>query len=568
MSSTSMPVRTLPPERIENPDAHDWNGEFDVVVVGFGGAGVSAALEAKAAGGEVAVVDRFMGGGATAICGSVFYGGGGTEQQKAAGLDDDPDNMFNYLVQETGDVVSEETLRRFCETSLENLQWLESHGVEFEGNLCPHKTSYPIHEYRLYYSGNELVPKFAETARPAARGHIAKGMGKNRAMGVPALFRPLKASALSKGVVPFYQSEARRLLTNADGQIIGIEIYQIPQDNKAAGWHKRWQQIATRLHMMHPGTANRFRKRAFKIEDDHAAPKHIRARRGVILSTGGFVFNRDMLKDHAPKYASGMPLGTTGDNGSGILLGQSVGGVTDHMDSVSAWRFINPPLAWPNGIIVDRQGERYCDESVYGATIGKPMFDEHRGEAIIILDHALYRTALTQLKRNYSQLVNLIPGFLNSHFNAKKADSIGELAREMLIPSEALEASVSTYNRATRGEIADPFGKDRKYMHALERGPFYAIDMSADSKFSPCPVLTLGGVKVNEETGQVQREDGSSIDRLYAAGRTAIGICSQSYVSGLSVADCVFSGRRAGHHAATQERDEAQPNLKIVSGGS
>jgi 3-oxo-5alpha-steroid 4-dehydrogenase len=63
-------------------------------------------------------------------------------------------------------------------------------------------------------------------------------------------------------------------------------------------------------------------------------------------------------------------------------------------------------------------------------------------------------------------------------------------------------------------------------------------------------MLTLGGLVVAEDTGQVRRADGSTVDGLYAAGRSAVGLCSRSYVSGLSLADCVYSGRRAGRHAA------------------
>jgi 3-oxo-5alpha-steroid 4-dehydrogenase len=70
--------------------------------------------------------------------------------------------------------------------------------------------------------------------------------------------------------------------------------------------------------------------------------------------------------------------------------------------------------------------------------------------------------------------------------------------------------------------------------------------------FYPAPVLTLGGLVVAPGSGQVLRPDGRPVDGLYAAGRTAAGLCSRSYVSGLSLADCVFSGRRAGHHAATE----------------
>jgi 3-oxo-5alpha-steroid 4-dehydrogenase len=77
------------------------------------------------------------------------------------------------------------------------------------------------------------------------------------------------------------------------------------------------------------------------------------------------------------------------------------------------------------------------------------------------------------------------------------------------------------------------------------------MDVSADSKLFPCPMITFGGLAVDEGTGLVKRADGSTIPGLYAAGRTAVGIASNSYVSGLSIADCVFSGRRAGRHAAS-----------------
>ena len=66
----------------------------------------------------------------------------------------------------------------------------------------------------------------------------------------------------------------------------------------------------------------------------------------------------------------------------------------------------------------------------------------------------------------------------------------------------------------------------------------------------PTPMLTLGGLVVDEETGAVRSTAGEPIPGLYAAGRTAVGICSRSYVSGLSLADCVFSGRRAGINSA------------------
>ena len=131
----------------------DWDVEADVVVVGFGAAGACAALEAASAGCSVLVLDRFEGGGATALSGGVVYAGGGTPQQRAAGVTDTPEAMFGYLRSEVGDAVPAETLREFCDGSVAMLAWLEDHGVPFEGSLCPDKTSYPTNRHYLYYSG-------------------------------------------------------------------------------------------------------------------------------------------------------------------------------------------------------------------------------------------------------------------------------------------------------------------------------------------------------------------------------------------------------------------------------
>jgi 3-oxo-5alpha-steroid 4-dehydrogenase len=84
--------------------------------------------------------------------------------------------------------------------------------------------------------------------------------------------------------------------------------------------------------------------------------------------------------------------------------------------------------------------------------------------------------------------------------------------------------------------------------------------MGTDSKFSPAVAITLGGLIVDERSGMVKRLDGTLIPGLYAAGRTAVGLASGSYVSGLSIGDCVFSGRRAGRSAAQEGFASEQKN--------
>ena len=136
---------------------------------------------------------------------------------------------------------------------------------------------------------------------------------------------------------------------------------------------------------------------------------------------------------------------------------------------------------------------------------------------------------------------------------ARKKAAKKELAKVVKVPADALRETLDAYNDAAEGKSTDRFGKDPEKMHAMRSGPYYAINAGIRSKRFPCPTLTLGGLVVDERTGQVQGEDGRVIPGLYAAGRNAVGVCSRQYVSGLSIADCVYSGRRAGGAAARGE---------------
>lgn len=120
-----------------------WDLHTDVVVIGLGGAGGSAAVEARAHGAEVVLLDRFGGGGATGKSAGAVYFGGGTHLQQRFGYEDSPRNMYEYLRLETGDVVSEEVLRSFCETSVENFEWLRAMGCPFPVSGKVVKTALP-----------------------------------------------------------------------------------------------------------------------------------------------------------------------------------------------------------------------------------------------------------------------------------------------------------------------------------------------------------------------------------------------------------------------------------------
>ncbi len=195
-----------------------WHQSTDVIVTGFGGAGVSAALEAYDNGADVMVLERYNGGGSTAISGGVVYTGGGTEIQKQCGVEDDPDNMYQYLQKEVKGAVSDETLRDFCEKGVSNFDWLRENGVPFKDSLCPYKTSYPNDSYYLYYSGNEVFPPYNEKASPAPRGHRAHSKGMSGA----AIFEPLRKACQRRDIKVRTQSKVEQLITDKDGQVLGI----------------------------------------------------------------------------------------------------------------------------------------------------------------------------------------------------------------------------------------------------------------------------------------------------------------------------------------------------------
>jgi 3-oxo-5alpha-steroid 4-dehydrogenase len=164
----------------------------------------------------------------------------------------------------------------------------------------------------------------------------------------------------------------------------------------------------------------------------------------------------------------------------------------------------------------------------------------------LVADKALVKRARQQLGSQTLWFQRIqAEAFLN--VGRKKAGSIEELAAKAGIDPEALARTVSEHNDAIDGGAPDPMGKPDDFRVKIGQGPFYLFNVSIKTNMlNPCPMLTLGGLVVDEETGVVQTTSGDAIPGLYAAGRAAVGICSNSYVSGLSLADCVFSGRRAG----------------------
>ncbi|MFJ8958149.1 FAD-binding protein [Lentzea sp. NPDC102401] len=479
----------------------------DVVVIGFGAAGACAAIEAAAAGASVVVLDRFAGGGATALSGGVVYAGGGTRQQVEAGVTDSVDAMFSYLRHEVRDAVSPGTLRRFCEDSAKMLAWLEDQGVPFDARVSPFKTSYPTDDYYLYLSGSEDA-----WPDPAPRGHRTRAKGTSG----KAFFTRLAEATRRAGVRIMPQTRAVELVVT-DGRVTGARCRTLSGLPRVL--HGALSKAGAKPWLYYPPLGKRLFGLAAWLER-FSRPLMINAGQGVIIAAGGFIADRGLVHENAPAHRGGLALGTPGDDGGGIRLGVSAGGRTARMDKISVWRFITPPSALQRGVLVDPAGQRFGDATLYGAANGGAIV-ERGGKAWLLIDDEILQVARAQVKTQTSPFQRWQVRYL--------------LGRGMVTAPTIEEV-------AAKAGIAppEPFGTP----------PYSLINVSVRAGFGyPCPMLTLGGLVVDEDTGQVQGVAG-----LYAAGRSAVGVCSESYVSGLALADCVFSGRRAGQHVAKEAR--------------
>ncbi|MDR5804832.1 FAD-dependent oxidoreductase [Caballeronia sp. LZ001] len=268
----------LGPLRVSDAPDVRWDRETDVIVVGFGGAGACAALEAHEAGAEVLLVDRFDGGGATARSGGILYAGA-TAVQDRVGVPDSVEAMYRYLESELGDAVSPATLRRFCEGSRNDVDWLVRLGVPYSGELFSPKVPYPPASSSLFYSGNEAQFEQKTGTRASPRGHRPLGEGFTGRV----FFDALK-NAVERAKIPcLTHTLVSRLIIDATDAVIGVEARPIaPVDIER---HRELFASVTPLKPLNPTAQDEAIDECRRLElSQQQVPVRIRARRGVILS--------------------------------------------------------------------------------------------------------------------------------------------------------------------------------------------------------------------------------------------------------------------------------------------
>jgi 3-oxo-5alpha-steroid 4-dehydrogenase len=302
--------------------------------------------------------------------------------------------------------------------------------------------------------------------------------------------KPLVETAEQLGVVAEYDMRVQRLVVDETGRVVGIVA----------------KQYGTELA--------------------------IRARKGVVLATGSFAYNDEMVQQFAPRLIGRPGAAIEEHDGRAVRMAQALGADLAHMDATEV-AFFGDPQLMVRGILVNGRGQRYVNEDTYPGRIGQETLLRNENQAYLIIDEAAYEEGCAATSST--------PFF---RFPPKwAAETVEELESDMGLPAGTLQTTVEVYNRhAENGE--DPvLGKREQFVKPIGL-PVAALDLRG------CTAgFTLGGLRTSLDS-EVLHVSGEPIPGLFAAGRCTAGVCAGGYASGTSLGDGSFYGRRAGIAAA------------------
>ena len=496
-----------------------WDIETDVVVVGYGYAGGIASIEAADAGADVLLLEKMSNPGGISIC-----SGGGLRTAANA------ESAFSYLKATCGGLTPDPVLKAMAQGMTEVPAYLEEMAKinKAEIRTIPYIGNYPFPGYEdLGFSLYRNIPGFDPlTYYPHVRG--LRGGARN--------FKVVEDNLAKRNIKVLLETPVKRLIRAPDGRVIGITAL-------------------LRDRML-----------------------HIKARRGVILTCGGFEADEDLKR----QFFQGHSIRTAafrGNTGDGIRMAQEAGAALWHMwnfhgtyglhhtdpkypfglrlarlpDWVPGWKMPqNMEMAW---IVVDQNGSRYMNEyPPYAHDVGhRPMleYDTQTQNFLRIPSYMIFDEGGRKkyplvmptfndpdISYNWSEdnLAEVDLGIF------KQTKSIEDMAEDLKVDPKILTETITRWNRYCSTGLDEDFGRPPQTMMPIKEPPFYYGELW------PVVSNTHGG-PVHNEHWQVINAFGEVIPGLYEAGELG-GIFGFLYLAGGNLAECYIGGWTAGRHAA------------------
>lgn len=479
--------------------------EADIVVVGAGGSGMVAALQAAQQGKKVIIVEKksIVGGNTTLSTGGM----------NAAKTEYQDKNKF-----EADKAIAKKlALAKEKYPELNDLvAKVEQQYQEYLNNPSGYFDSTDLFMLDTLVGGKNLNnPKLVE--------QLVNGSAE----GIKWLSQ---FGADLKLVGSFGGASVKRIHkpVNAEGKSLAVGSYLVPILEKACkekGIEIIFEAKASEI-LMKDGVAVGVKADGYQINA-----------KAVILATGGFAGNLEMVEQYKPELKGFASTNTSGIEGDGIKMAQAVGADVVDMNQIQihptvefkSKALITEGLRGDGAILVNNKGLRFTDEVNTRDAVSKAEIEQDGGFAWLVIDQTMVDKS------------SVIAGYIKKGFTVK-GETIKDLAKAMEVDATNLENTLISWNKKVESKSDDEFNRT-SFAEKLEKAPFYAI------KVSPGVHHTMGGIKINENAEVIDTK-GQVIKGLFAAGEVCGGVHGGNRLGGNAVADVVVFGRIAGNSAA------------------
>ncbi|WP_277047257.1 flavocytochrome c [Solobacterium moorei] len=496
--------------------AKDIEETVDVVIVGAGGAGMTAAITATDAGKKVIVVESQPIAGGNSVRST-----GGMNAAKT------PYQDKNEFAESAG---VEKTLKTAAEKFADNTTitalaaTVKAQWDAYQANPQGYFDSVELMELDTMIGGKgknnpELVKALAENSADAIEwlasiGAEVKNVGAFGGASVKRIHRPV----------------------NADGKVTAVGAYIVPILEK---------NLQDRnVQFLFDTTANEIIMKDGKAvgikgtgKDGHKVTINAKS---VVIATGGFGANAEMVEKYKPELKGFATTNAEGAQGQGIDMATAAGAATVDMDQIQIHptvhieedgnaHLITEGLRGDGAILVNAEGKRFYDEVSTRDKVSAAIIAQPEKSAWLVVDQSMVDKSA------------VIAGYIKSGYTVTGA-TYEELAKAMGVDEATFTSTMNTWNQAVEAKSDAEFGRT-SFANPLATAPYYAI------KITPAVHHTMGGIVINPKA-EVLNEKGEAISGLYAAGEVTGGVHGANRLGGNAVADFVVFGRISGQSAA------------------